>query len=254
MTASVPQAQHPTLWQHLEELRLRLVRTAVAVLAAFALTYALRFRLWTWAQKPFLETLARQTRQPVALLQPWAFTDLVEPFMSLVRLSFWVAGFLAAPFIFYEIWGFIRPGLYERERRLVLPFVLATSGMFLGGAAFAYYQGFRFLGDVLFQEGLRAGLRLNLSIGGYLDLFLGTLLACGLMFELPVLVYFLARFRLVTAGWLLRYWRHATIVILAVSALLTPGDVVATCIFFSVVLELLYFVSVGVAWVAQPRG
>lgn len=246
-------AAHLTFWEHLGELRTRLVRSTLVVLAAFALTYGLRFRLWTWAQKPFLDTLARQTHLPPGALNPWAFTDLVEPFMSLVRLSFWAAAFLAAPFVFRELWGFIRPGLYARERRLMLPFVLATSGMFLGGAVFAYFQGFRFLGDILFQDAARAGLRINLTIGAYLDLFLYTLLATGLMFELPVLVFFLARFRLVTAGWLLKYWRHATIVILVVSAFLTPGDVVATCIFFSAVLEVLYFVSVGVAWAARPR-
>ena len=253
MAESLSHAEHLTLWEHLGELRTRLVRVVIVVLAVFALTYAFRFRLWTWAQKPFLETLARQGHLPAAGLQPWAFTDLVEPFMSLVRLSFWAAGFLAAPFVFHELWGFIRPGLYERERRMVLPFVLATSGMFLGGAVFAYFEGFRFLGDILFQEAIRAGLRVNLSVGAYLDLFLYTLLSTGLMFELPVLVYFLARFRLVTAGWLLKYWRHSTIVILLVSAFLTPGDVIATCIFFTVVLEALYFVSVAVAWLVQPR-
>jgi sec-independent protein translocase protein TatC len=177
----------------------------------------------------------------------------MEPFISLMRLSFWVAGFIAAPYIFYQIWGFICPGLYERERRLVVPFVLVTSAMFIGGAAFAYFEAFKFLGDILFQEASHAGLRANLHIDAYLDLFLYTLLTTGIMFELPVLVYFLAKFRIITARWMLKYWRHSTIAILVVSAFLTPGDVVATCIFFSAILEVLYFVSVGVAWAVQPR-
>ena len=244
---------HPNLWEHLRELRLRLLRSVIAVAAAFALTYAFRFRLWDWARRPFLESLARHLRQPAAGLQPWAFTDLMEPFLSLMRLSFWAAVLLAAPVVFGQVWGFLRPALYERERRLAVPFVLATSLMFLGGAVFAYFQAFRFLGDILFQEATQAGLRANLSVDAYLDLFLSTLLTTGLMFELPVAVYFLARFRLVTAGWMLTYWRHATLAILLVSAFLTPGDVVATSVFFSVILELLYFVSVVVAWAAQPR-
>jgi sec-independent protein translocase protein TatC len=241
-----------TFLGHLQELRVRLVRSALALLASFALTYSFRFRIWAFVQRPFLAALARHAGRPVTELQPWAYNDLVEPFLSLMRLSLWAAGFLAAPYLFYQLWAFLRPALVRRERRLALPFVLVTSAMFLGGVVFAYAYAFRFLGDILFQEANSAGLRANLHIGAYLDLFLYTLLSTGLMFELPVLVYFLARFRLVTAGWMLKYWRHATIVIMLVSAFLTPGDVIATCIFFTVILEALYFVSVGVAWIVQP--
>ena len=244
---------HMSFWEHLQELRVRIVRSLITIIAAFALTYAFRFKVWDWVQKPFLEAMARQTHVEIAKLQPWAYTDLAEPFFSLMRLSFWAAGFLAAPFLFYQLWAFIRPGLYERERRLVIPFVFVTSLMFLGGAAFAYKYAFKFLGDILFQEAAQAGLRTNLHIDSYLDLFLYTLLLTGIMFELPVLFYFLAKFRLVTARWMLKYWRHATIIIIFVSAFLTPGDVVVTTIFFSVILEALYFASVLVAWLAQPK-
>ena len=253
MTDSALSSTRMTIWEHLHELRSRLVRSAIAVVATFAILYAFRFRLWNWAQQPFLEAMARQTHQPIASLHPWAFTDLVEPFISLMRLCVWGAAFLAAPFLFYQLWAFIRPALKERERRMVIPFVLVTSGMFLGGAVFAYCQAFKFLGDILFQEASRAGLRANMHIDSYLDLFLYTLLITGIMFEMPVLAFFLARFRIITARWLLKFWRHSTIVILLVSAFLTPGDVVATMIFFSIVLEVLYFVSVIVVWIVQPR-
>jgi len=86
----------------------------------------------------------------------------------------------------------------------------------------------------------------------YLDLLLGTVLLTGVLFELPVLFFFLARLRLVTAGWMLRYWRHATVSIVIFSAFFTPGDVVATTIFFTTVLLALYFVSVVVVWLVQP--
>ncbi len=259
-----------TFWEHLQELRTRLIRCIAIVASAFALTYAfpfglqehvswlkdmppLRFQLWKWVQQPFLEAMARQTGQAIETLQPWAFTDLSEPFFSLMRLSLWAAAFLSAPLLFHQVWGFIRPGLYERERRMVVPFVLATSGMFLLGVAYAYSQAFSFLGDILFQEARNAGLRANLHITAYLDLFLYTLLLSGLAFELPVLVFFLARFRVVTAGWLLRYWRHASLLIVVVAAFLTPGDLVVTTLFFSAVLMGLYLVSILVAWAAAPR-
>jgi len=242
-----------SFWEHLQELRVRIVRSLLIVAVGFAVTYAFRFKLWTWAQKPFLDAMSRQTGKAVADLQPFAFTDLTEPFFSMMRLSLWAAAFLSAPFLFYQLWAFIRPGLMPKERRLVIPFVLVTSGCFLGGSAFAYTQAFKFLGDILFQEAAAAGLRANLHVSDYLDLFISTTLITGVMFELPVLFFFLAKFRIVTARLMLKYWRHATMVILIFSAFFTPGDVVVTTIFFSVVLLGLYFVSVAVAWAAEPR-
>jgi sec-independent protein translocase protein TatC len=250
-----------TFWDHLGELRSRLIRCVIILVAGFALTYSFRFRLMTLAQRPFMEVYqahaisqARSLHQPIpTVFEPFAYTSLTEPFFSLMRLSLWAAVFLVSPFLFHQVWGFIRPGLYSKERRLVMPFVLVTTGCFLAGAAFAYWNAFKFLGDILFQEALSAGLRTNLHLEDYLDLFIYTVVGTGVMFELPVLIYFLARFRLVTARWMLKYWRHATIVILFVSAFLTPGDVVITTIFFSVVLLGLYFISIVVAWIAAPR-
>ena len=242
-----------SFWEHLQELRVRIVRSLLIVAAGFAVTYAFRFKLWIWAQKPFMEAMSRQTGKAIADLQPFAFTDLTEPFFSMMRLSLWAAAFLSAPFLFYQLWAFIRPGLLPKERRLVIPFVVVTSGCFLAGAAFAYKQAFKFLGDILFQEAAAAGLRANLHASDYLDLFISTTLITGVMFELPVLFFFLARFRIVTARLMLKYWRHATMVILIFSAFFTPGDVVVTTIFFSVVLLGLYFISVVVAWLAEPR-
>jgi sec-independent protein translocase protein TatC len=250
-----------SFWEHLHELRVRLIRSLLIVAVAFAVTYGFRFQLMKWAQHPFMATFkqhaiaqAKAAGQPVpTVFEPFAYTSLTEPFFSLMRLAVWAAIFLAAPFLFGQLWGFIKPGLYSRERRFAIPFVITTTACFLGGAAFAYFNAFSFLGDILFKEALSAGLRTNLHLEDYLDLFIYTVLGTGLMFELPVLVFFLARFRLVTAKWLLKYWRHATIVIFTVSAFLTPGDIIVTTVFFGVVLEGLYFVSVLVAWLAQPR-
>ena len=250
-----------SFWEHLHELRVRLIRSIVIVAVAFAVTYYFRFQLMIWAQRPFMATFkqhaieqaVRNHLPPPAVFDPFAYTSLTEPFFSLMRLAIWAAIFLAAPFLFGQLWGFIKPGLYRRERRFAIPFVLVTTACFMGGAAFAYFNAFAFLGDILFQEAMSAGLRTNLHLEDYLDLFIYTVIGTGLMFELPVLVFFLARFRLVTAKWLLKYWRHATIVIFTVSAFLTPGDVIVTTIFFGIVLEGLYFVSVVVAWAARPR-
>jgi len=256
-----PVPNQMTFWEHLQELRVRLVRSALIVVLGFGFTYWQRFRIWDWAQHPFMDVFkahsiahAKTVGLPIpTVFEPFAFTNLTEPFFSLMRLSLWAAAFLVAPLLFYQLWAFIRPGLYERERRLVIPFVLVTSACFIGGALFAYVNAFKFLGDILFKEAMDAGLRTNLHLEDYLDLFIYTVVGTGLMFELPVLVYFLARFRLVTAGWLLKYWRHATVIIIIAAAFLTPGDVIITTIFFSGILLALYFVSVLVAWFAAPK-
>jgi len=253
MALPAPPPDKMSFWEHLQELRVRIVRSLLIVAVCFAVTYAYRFQLWTWAQKPFLAAMSRQTGKAIAELQPFAFTDLTEPFFSMMRLSLWAAAFAAAPLLFHQLWGFIRPGLLPKERRMVIPFVVVTSGCFLGGSAFAYMQAFKFLGDILFKEAAAAGLRANLHVSDYLDLFISTLLITGVMFELPVLFFFLARFRIVTARLMLKFWRHATMAILIFSAFFTPGDVVVTTIFFSAVLMGLYVVSVAVAWAAEPR-
>jgi len=261
MTTPAPIPDQMTFWEHLHELRVRLIRSLLILVVAFGTTYAFRFKLMVWAQKPFMDVYGTHLREQARLnhlpipttLEPFAYTSLTEPFFSLMRLALWAAVFLATPLLFHQLWCFIKPGLYARERRLAIPFVLATTACFVGGAAFAYYNAFQFLGDILFKEALSAGLRTNLHLEDYLDLFIYTVVGTGVMFELPVLVFFLARFRIVTAGWLLKYWRHATMVILIVSAFLTPGDVVVTTIFFSVVLLGLYFISILVAWVAAPK-
>ncbi|HNX94833.1 MAG TPA: twin-arginine translocase subunit TatC [Holophaga sp.] len=259
-----PSAKAPTqmtFWDHLQELRARLVRILLVIAGCFALAYWQRLHLWEWARRPFdnvyrprLIAQALAQHQPIPTdFQPFAYTSLTEPFFSLMRLSFWAACFLAAPYVFFQLWAFIRPALYERERRWAFPFVASTSACFIAGAAFAYFNAFKILGDILFKEALAAGLRTNLHLEDYLDLFIYTVVGTGLMFELPVLFFFLARFRLVTARWMLKYWRHATIIIVIASAFLTPGDVIVTTIFFSGVLLGLYFISVLVAWLAAPR-
>jgi sec-independent protein translocase protein TatC len=262
MTTSEPIPNQMTFWEHLHELRVRLIRSLLILVGTFAVTYYFRFKLMTWAQMPFMDVYkahafeqARNLHQalPTNLESPFAYTSLTEPFFSLMRLSLWAAVFLATPMLFHQLWCFIRPGLYARERRLAIPFVLATTACFIGGAAFAYYNAFQFLGDILFKEALQAGLRTNLHLEDYLDLFIYTVVGTGVMFELPVLVFFLARFRIITAKWLLKYWRHATIIILVVSSVLTPGDIIVTTVFFSVVLLGLYAVSILVAWLAAPK-
>lgn len=240
----LPDEKVQPLWEHVGELRDRLINSALVLFAATAAGYLVRFRLWELAKRPL-------SRAAPELLAPFAYTDLAEPFLSMMRLSFWSSVFLVSPYLFYQVWAFVRPALRARERRLAVVFVSVTSVCFVAGALFAYFAAFPVLTDILMDEAVRAGLRPNLRPNEYLNLFLATVLGTGASFEAPVLFYFLARFGLVSSRSMLRYWREATVAILGTSAFLTPGDVIATTILFGVVLLGLYFVSAGVVWFVE---
>jgi sec-independent protein translocase protein TatC len=237
-------------WEHVGELRNRLVRAAIALFVGTSATYYLRFRLWALATRPLYAALA--ARKDIAeAASPFAYTDLAEPFMAMMRLSFWAAVFLVSPYLFYQLWSFVKPALREREKRMASRFVAVTTCCFLIGAAFAYFFMFGTLADLLMNEAVKSGLRANLKPTEYLNLFLYTVVGSGAAFETPVLFYFLARFRLISSRAMLVYWREATIAILFVAGFLTPGDVVATMIVFGVVLLILYYISVLVVWLVE---
>lgn len=240
-------------WTHVGELRDRLLRCTLGLAAATALAYLFRFRLWELAKRPLLSALAAGGAASPESLRPFAYTGLAEPFFSLLRLSFWSAVFAASPYLFYQLWSFVRPALRERERGLAAVFVGVTSACFVSGALFAYFVAFPLLGGVLMDEAVAAGLRANLRPSEYLDLFLYTVIGAGVSFEAPVLSYFLARFGLLSSRSMLLYWRESALAMLALAAFLTPGDVLATTILFGVVLLGLYFVSAGVVWVVERR-
>jgi sec-independent protein translocase protein TatC len=235
-------------WEHIGELRDRLVRSAIAIFLGTMVTYVLRFKLWDLAKRPLMAAI--QAR-PELGASPFAYTDLAEPFMAMMRLSFWAAVFLVSPYIFYQVWIFVKPALREREKRMAGRFIGVTSACFVVGAAFAYFFMFGTLSNLLMDEAVKAGLRPNLRPTEYLNLFLFTVVGCGVAFETPVLCYFLARFGMINSRAMLKYWREATIVILFVSGFMTPGDVVATMIIFGVVLLILYFISAGVVWLVE---
>lgn len=244
----LPDDKPQSVWAHVGELRERLLRSMLAVFLGSAVTYLVRFKLWELATRPLARALAAR---PALGDHPFAYTDLAEPFMALMRLSFWAAVFFVSPYVFYQLWAFVKPALRQRERSMATTFVVVTSGCFMLGALFAYFFMFGTLADLLMDEAVKAGLRPMLKPTEYLNLFLYTVVGSGVAFEAPVLFYFLARFGIVNSRAMIEYWREATIAILFVSGFCTPGDVIATMIVFGVVLLTLYFVSVGVVWMVE---
>jgi sec-independent protein translocase protein TatC len=229
---------------HLDELRRRLIWSIVALGAGFAFALTQARRIFDFMLRPLTPLLGGQ--KPI-------FIELTEPFLLYMKVAFLASLFLSAPFVLYQIWAFISPGLYPRERRYVYPFVLFATTFFVLGGAFGYYIGFpiasRFLLGI--AEGFQPALRISSLFSFESKIVLGM----GLVFEMPTVVYFLARLGLATPGFLWRNFKYAILIIFIVAAVVTPTpDVVTQCVFAAPMI-LLYLISILVAHVfGRPRG
>lgn len=228
---------------HLEELRLRLIKSAVAVIAGFALCYGFSEPLFAFLVRPLAAALPQGSHLAMLRVQ--------EGFLTYLKIALLAGVFLASPVILYQAWKFVAPGLYPQERRYVWPFVGTATFFFLAGASFAYWVvfpfGFRFL--LAYANG---PIQASISIDAYLGFATRLLLAFGIVFELPVVVFFLAKMSLITYRPLVKGRGYALVVIFVVAAVLTPPDVF-TQILMAVPLYLLYEISIVVARVFGPK-
>lgn len=226
--------------EHLEELRSRILKALGGVGVAFLLSIVFANDLWKIVSEPAVQALTSLGFQPsLAQIEP------MEVFMTVwVKLPMLAAVFLASPWVLYQVWGFIAPGLYKRERRWAAPFVICSAGLFILGGLFAYFVAFRF--GLTFLLGIGRGINITpyVSITRYFDLFVNVTLGIGLVFELPVLIFFLTLLRIVTPGFLLRNARYAVLIIVIVAAIITPTPDVVNLMLFSVPMCLLYFVGI----------
>jgi len=225
--------------EHLDELRSRLLRALIGFVVAFAACCAVA--------RPALEFLLRPIRAHTEIV----FLTLTEPFSTYMRASALLAVFVAAPWVLYQLWGFIAPGLHPSERRAVVPFLVCGSLCFLGGGAFGYHVALP--AAVRALVGMGAGFRGTISLRSAFSFESWLILAMGLIFELPVLIFFLTRLGLVTPALLLRHFRIAVIVGAVLAAVLTPtGDMVTMSLFLAPMVAL-YLIGVAVSWFARPR-
>lgn len=230
------------LTAHLEELRWRLVKAAGATVVAFALTYGFANSIFHFLTAPLVETLGEQ----VALIG----TGVTEAFFTKLKVSLIAALFLASPVIFFQIWRFIAPGLYEHEKGYALPFVVFATLFFLMGAAFCFYAVFPVAFTFFVAEFDSIGVDATLRITEYLSFSSRMLLAFGVIFEMPVFTFFLARIGLVDHRMMIRWARYAIVVIFVVAAVLTPPDA-ASQVMMAVPMVFLYALSIGIAFVFQ---
>ncbi len=178
-------------------------------------------------------------------------TTALEPFALYVKVSLYAAIGVSVPFLLWQIWGFVSPGLYPHERKYVTPFVTLSSIFFLLGAATAYYLIFPPAAKYLL--GIGGDFRLLLKADDYFDFIILLMLGMGLVAQMPAITYVLARIGLVTARWMLKVWRIAVVVILVVAAVLSPTNDIPNMLLFAAPMLVLYVISIVVAWISGRK-
>jgi len=226
-----------TLLEHLEELRRRILISIVAVVIAFLACWAYAPRIFHWLERPILQFLPEGEKL--------AFTALADPFLLYIKVALLAGVFVASPVILWQVWLFIRPGLYRHERRMAAPFLVFTTLFFVAGGYFGYRVAFPMV--VRFLLGVGQEFRQVITIQSYFAMLSKILLGLGLVFELPILIFFLARLGLVTARGMLRVFRWAVLAVFVVAAVITPTPDIATQTVFAVPMLLLYLLGVIVA-------
>ena len=229
-----------SLMEHLEELRKRLIHSVIYLVIGFAIAYAFHERLYGIIQRPLDD-----------LHIPLNFTHPTDGLNLYLKTAFLGGALIASPFILYQIWLFISPGMYANEKKYVWPFMSATVGLFAAGAWFGYHW---VLPGAIRVLVLDFGKRFHpiLTIEDYTGFFLAVILGLGICFELPILIFFLSLFGIVDAKFLMRHIRYAILVIFLISAIICPlPDPVSMCLFASPML-VLYMLGVGVAYFVHP--
>jgi len=243
---SRPELPGMSFLQHLEELRRRIIYSLVAVAVTFFVGWWKADRIFAFMQAPIITALHAHK-----LDEKLVYTNPTDPFNMYMKVGLIAGLFIASPFILYQVWAFIAPGLYRNERRYILPFMVSTVGLFLAGGAFGYKMVYPAALDFLIGYG--AQFQPMITIGEYTSLFLTIIVGMGIVFEMPILIFFLSLFGIVSAGWMWRNLRYSILVIFIIAAIITPTtDILNMCIFAAPMVAL-YVLSIGVAWLVHPK-
>ena len=220
---------------HLEELRKRLIICCVAIGIGVVIAYGVKEKLFEILTLP----LVREMRPGDKLI----FTGLTEAFFTYMKISFLAGIMLASPVIIYQFWAFVGPGLYQKERRYFVPIVLLSLFFFAGGSLFCFFVVFPFAFKFFLSFATDVIQPLP-SMKEYLSFASVTMLAFGLVFELPLVIVFLARLGIVTVDFLRKNRKYAILLIFLVAAILTPGPDVVSQVLMAIPLMFLYEISI----------
>jgi len=229
-----------SLMEHLEELRRRIVHSAAYLAVGFVAAYIFHERLYGFVQQP-LDRLHIKLN----------YTHPMDPLNLYLQVSLIGGAILASPFILYQVWLFIAPGLYQKERRFVVPFMGATVSLFLTGAAFGYFYVLPGALKILIID---FGSKFNpmVTIEEYTGFFLSIILGLGISFEMPILIFFLALFGIVSPRFLWKNIRYAILAVFLVAAFICPSPDPWTMCIYAIPMLTLYLIGIGVAWWVHP--
>jgi sec-independent protein translocase protein TatC len=235
--------------EHLEELRSRILKALLGMVVAFLLSITFCKDLWRIVEAPAVQALKNLGFAPnLAQIKPMEQFNVIY-----VKLPILVSLFIASPWILYQVWAFISPGLYKKEKRWAVPFIVSTSLLFIGGGCFAYFVAFRFGLEFLLGIGRDVNVTPVVSIDEYFDLFVNVTLGVGLVFEMPVIIFFLTLLRMASPRFLIRHSRYAILAITVIAAIVTPTPDIFNMALFALPMVLLYFVGLGASYLLVLR-
>jgi sec-independent protein translocase protein TatC len=230
--------------EHLDELRKRIVQACLGVAVGVLVGFAFITPIVNFILTPTWKVLPAGSRM--------IYTQPGEAFGLYIQIGLIVGAVLAAPWIMYQVWLFIAPGLYANEKRLAVPFVLMSTTGFIAGAAFNHYIVFPFM-IRFFASFNTADLVFMPRLEDVFDLYAKMLIGMGIVFQMPTIVYFLAKMRMITARFLIRHIKYAILIIFIIAAVITPtGDMITQTIFAAPMLGL-YALSILIAWMVRPK-
>ena len=232
-----------SFFDHLGELRKRIVHSLVYVIILFLVSWTFVEKIYQWFAGPIMKYLPEGEKL--------AFTSLPEPFFMYIKLAFISGIFFASPLIFYQLWLFISPGLYKKEKKMVFPFVFFTTFFFIAGGLFGYYVVFPLA--IKFFLTIGEDFQAIIKISEYFSLAVRILLGIAIVFELPVLVFLLSKMGILSSRFLIKYFKYAVVIIFIIAAIITPTPDVITQSMFAVPMILLYLLSILIAKFVGPK-
>lgn len=230
--------------EHLDELRKRIVNACIGIGVGILVSFAFIDRIFNFLLAPTRKVLPPGVKM--------IYTEPGEAFGMYITISLIAGAVIASPYVMYQVWKFIAPGLYSNEKRMAIPFVLLTTGGFVLGAAFNHYVAFPFM-MAFFASFNGIDLSFMPRLEDTFGLYTKMLLGMGIVFQMPTIVFFLAKMRMVTASFLWRHGKYAILLAYVIAAVITPtGDPMNQTIFAAPMIAL-YFLSIIIAWIVNPR-
>ncbi len=232
-----------TFLEHLEDLRKRIFYSFIAVIVVVIPAWLFSKDIYNILSQPVTKYLPEGTKL--------AYTHLTAPFMLYIKVSFLTAIFVTSPFIFLQLWYFVAPGLYKKEKKYVYPFVIFTSFFFILGALFGYFVAFPFACNFFLKMG--SEFQPVITVDQYFSLALRLLLGIALVFEMPTLVFFLSRMGIITSRWMIKNFKYAVLVVFIIAAVITPSPDMINQSILAVPMLLLYGLSLLIAFFFEKK-